>query len=249
MKLRIPLFVSVLVLFLSTIHAQSQSPKMGVVIQSTEENSDKSTTTVHLLNISDKEVTAFNVSVQQTLPDGKTVTSSALTQENLGGYLHSGKAFSPNSTVDLQIGKTIPKPVDETPVVDVVIYADGTAQVQNQDRFKNIIEGRAAHFQALEKIDDAIEKALADPADEHPTANVVAQLKTALDDEQKKADTDSKHVVQGNGLSGEWELEREIRDLTRFVNRNQEAPLNEMLQRNKSELAKLAPHVQVTEIQ
>jgi len=249
MKARFPLFVSTLMLFLLAIHAQSQSPKMGVVVQSTEDNSEKSTTTVHLLNVSDKEVTAFNLSVQQTLPDGKTVTSSAHTQDTLGGYLLSGKAFSPNSTVDLQIGKTIPKAVDETLVVDVVIYADGTAQVQNQDRFKDIIDRRAARFRALEKVDDAIEKALADPAAEHPTASVVVQLKAALDDEQKKADTDSKRVIQGNGSSAEWELEREIRDLTRFVNRNQEAPLDEVLQRNKSELARLAPHVQVTEIQ
>ena len=56
-------------------------------------------------------------------------------------------------------------------------------------------------------------------------------------------------MIQGNGSPAEWGLEREIRDLTRFVNRNQEAPLDEMLQRNKSELAKLAPHVHVTEIQ
>lgn len=251
MKVRFPLFVSVLVLFLPTIHAQSQSPKMGVVIQSTEDNSDKSTTTVHLLNISDKEVTAFNLSVQQTLPDGKTFKPSAHTEDMLGQYLLNGKAFSPNSTVDVQIGKTlvqIPKPVDETLVVDVVIYADGTAQVQNQDRFKDIIDMRAAHFRALEKIDDAIEKVLADPAVEHPTASVVAQLKAALDDEEKKADTDNKAITQGNA-PGERELENQIRNLTRFVNRNQEAPLEEMLQGNKSEIAKLAPHIQVTQIQ
>jgi len=108
---------------------------MGVVIQSTEDNSDKPTITVHLLNITDKEVTAFNLSVQQTLPDGKTLKPSAHTEDMLGAYLLHGKAFSPNSTVDVQMGKIlvqIPKPVDDTMVVDVVIYADGTAQVQNQ---------------------------------------------------------------------------------------------------------------------
>ena len=249
--MRFTLFVSVLVLFLPTIHAQSQSPKMGVVIQSTD-NSDKSTTTVHLLNISDKEVTAFNLSVQQTLADGKTFKPSAHTSEMLGGYLLNGKAFSPNSTVDVQIGKIlvqIPKPVDETLVVDVVIYADGTAQVQNQDRFKDIMDQRTARFQTLEKVDDAIEKVLADPAAEHPTASVVARLKAVLDDDQKKADTDSKAVIYGNGSPGEGQLESQIRNLTRFVNRKQEAPLDEMLQHNKSELAKLAPHVHVTEIQ
>ena len=250
MKVRFPLFVSVLVLFLPTIHAQSQSPNMGVVIQSTEDN--PAITTVHLLNISGKEVTAFNLSVQQTLPDGKTFKPSAHTEDMLGGYLLNGKAFSPNSTVDVQMGKIlvqIPKPVDETMVVDVVIYADGTAQVQNQDRFKDIMDQRTARFQTLEKVDDAIEKVLADPAAEHPTASVVAHLKGVLDDDQKKADTDNRAVIQGNGSPGEMQLESEIRNLTRLVNRNQEAPLDKMLQQNKSELAKLAPHVHVTEIQ
>ena len=148
----------------------------------------------------------------------------------------------------MQIGKTlvqIPKPVDEMLVVDVVIYADGTAQVQNQDRFKDIMDQRTAHFRTLEKVDDAIDKVTA----EHPTATVAARLKAVLDDDQKKADTDSKAVIQGNGSPGEGQLESQIRNLTRFINRNQEAPLDEMLQHNKSELAKLAPHVHVTEIQ
>ena len=117
--------------------------------------SDKPTITVHLFNISDKEVTAFNLSVQQTLPDGKTFKPSAHTEDVLGGYLLHGKAFLPNSTVDVQMGKIlvqIPKPVDETMVVDVVIYADGTAQVQNQDRFKDIMDQRTARFQTLEKL-------------------------------------------------------------------------------------------------
>jgi hypothetical protein len=244
MKVKFPLFFLVLVVFLSTMHAQNSS-NLGVVVQSTDDNSDKSTTTVHLHNISNKEVTAFNLSVQQTLHDGKTFTPSAHTEDMLGAYLFNGKGFSPNGTLDVQIGKT----VDETLVVDVVIYADGTAQVQNQDRFKDIMDQRTAHFRTLEKVDDAIEKVLADPTAEHPTATVAARLKAVLDDDRKKADTDSKAVIQGNGSPGEGELESQIRNLTRFINRNQEAPLDEMLQHNKSELASLAPHVHVTEIQ
>src|ERR1700739_1647104 len=169
MKVKFPLFLLVPVVFAFMVHAQTSS-NMGVVVQSTDDESDKFTTAVHLINISDKEVTAFNLSVQQTLPDGKTFKPSAHTEDMLGRYLLNGKAFSPNSTVDVQVGKTlvqIPKPVDETLVVDVVIYADGTAEVQNQDRFKDIMAQRTAGFRTLEKVDDAIEKVLADPAAEH----------------------------------------------------------------------------------
>ena len=114
MKVKFPLVLLVLTVFLSTMHAQNSSD-MGVVVQSTDENSGASVTTVHLLNISNKEVTAFNLSVQQTLPDGKTFKPSAQTEDMLGAYLLKGKAFSPNSTVDVQMGKIlvqIPKPVD-----------------------------------------------------------------------------------------------------------------------------------------
>lgn len=251
MKVKLPLLLLVLVVFLSTMHAQNSS-NMGVVVQSTDDNPGASVTTVHLLNISNKEVTAFNLSVQQTLPDGKTFKPSANTEDMLGAYLLKGKAFSPNSTFDVQMGKIlvqIPKPVDEKLVVDVVIYADGTAQVQNQDRFKDIMDQRTAHFRTLEKVDEAIEKVLADPAAEHPTASVVARLKAVLEDDQKKADTDNKTAIQGNGSPGEVQLESQIRNFTHLVNRNQEAPLAEMLEHNKTELAKLAPHVHITEIQ
>ena len=251
MKVKVPLLSLVLVLFLSTMHAQNSS-NMGVVVQGADDNSDKSTTTVHLLNTSNKEITAFNLSVQQTLPDGKTFKPSAHTEDMLGAYLVTGKAFSPNSTFDVQIGKTlvqIPQPVDETLVVDVVIYADGTAQVQNQDRFKDITEQRRAGFRTLEKVNEAIENVLADPSTEHPTASVAARLKAVLDDDQKKADTANNNVISGGGEPGEAQLEDAIRNLTRFVNRNQEAPLLEMLRHNKSELAKLAPHVHIAQIQ
>lgn len=251
MKVKLPLLLLVLAVFLSTMHAQNSS-NMGVVVQSTDDNPGASVATVHLLNISNKEVTAFNLSVQQTLPDGKTFKPSAHTEDMLGAYLLKGKAFSPNSTFDVQMGKIlvqIPKPVDEKLVVDVVVYADGTAQVQNQDRFKDIMDQRTAHFRTLEKVDEAIEKVLADPAAEHPTASVVARLKAVLEDDQKKADTDNKAIIQGNGSPGEVQLESQIRNFTRLVNRNQEAPLAEMLEHNKTELAKLAPHVHITEIQ
>lgn len=251
MKVKLPLLLLVLAVFLSTMHAQNSS-NMGVVVQSTDDNPGASVATVHLLNISNKEVTAFNLSVQQTLPDGKTFKPSAHTEDMLGAYLLKGKAFSPNSTFDVQMGKIlvqIPKPVDEKLVVDVVVYADGTAQVQNQDRFKDIMDQRTAHFRTLEKVDEAIEKVLADPAAEHPAASVVARLKAVLEDDQKKADTDNKAIIQGNGSPGEVQLESQIRNFTRLVNRNQEAPLAEMLEHNKTELAKLAPHVHITEIQ
>jgi hypothetical protein len=245
MKVKLLLSALLFALALPTVYAQDHPPHMGVAIQNTEDNADKSVTIVHLVNVSGKEVTAFNISANQKLPDGKISPPSANSYDLLGGYLSSGKAFSPDSTYDAQVGHSD----GTTLIVDVVIYADGTAQVLNQDGFKRLIDRRKVRFQVLEKVNEAIEKVLADPAAEHPTAGVVAQLKAVLDDEEKKADIDSNGRIQGNASPSESELENQIRDLTRYVNRNEEAPLDEMLQRNKSEIEKLTPHVQVTETQ
>ncbi len=245
MRVKLLLSISLFALLPPGSNAQANPSHLGVVVQSIEDNADKSSSIVHLVNVSDKEVTAFNISVNQTLPDGKSFTSAANTYDLLGPYLFDGKGFSPNSTYDAQVGRAD----GTTLVVDVVIYSDGTAQVQNQERFEDMIDKRKVHFQALETVDAAIEKVLADPAAAHPTASVAAQLKAVLEDEEKKADLDNKRNVKGNTSLGELELGNQIRSLTGYVNRNEEAPLDEMLQHNKSEIAKLAPHVQVTEIQ
>jgi hypothetical protein len=92
MKVKFLLSTLFFALLLPTANAQDHSPNMGVVVQSTEDNADKSVTTVRLVNISGKEVTAFNLSVNQTRPDGKTfITSSANSYDLLGEYLLTGK--------------------------------------------------------------------------------------------------------------------------------------------------------------
>ena len=75
------------------------------------------------------------------------------------------------------------------------------------------MDQRTAGFRTLETVDEAIEKVLADPAVEQPTASVVARLKAVLDDDRKEADTENKDVIEGNGSPGEAQLESEIRNL------------------------------------
>jgi hypothetical protein len=242
MKLECPVSILFLALFLPTTYMQAQdhTPKMGVVVQSMDRKSDKSTT-VHLLNISDKEVTAFNLSVKQKLSHGNTRTTYAYTREMLEGYMIAAKALSPNCTFDVDIpGEYLHHP---TLVVDVVIYADGTAQVQNRDRFKDIMDQRAAQLRTLEKVDDAIEKVLADPAAKDRTASVVMRLKAMLADYPMLAPCMDDCVTPEQRM-----LESQIHDLTPFLSRNQEAPLNEILERNKSQIAQRRLHAQVTEI-
>lgn len=242
MKLECSVSILLLALFLPTMYMQAQdhTPKMGVVVQSTDQKPDESTT-VHLLNISDKEVTAFNLSVEQTLSDGNTRTTYAYTREMLEGYLIAAKALSPNCTLDVDIpGEYLNHP---TLVVDVVIYADGTAQVQNRDSFKDIMDRRAADLRTLEKVDDAIEKVLADPAAKHHTASVVMRLKAMLADYPMLA------LCMDDCVTPEQRIiESQIHDLTPFLSRNQEAPINKILKRNKSQIAQRRLHAQVTEI-
>ena len=79
------------------------------MIQSTERSFDR-ITTAHLLNISGKEVTAFNLSIRQTLPDGKIFTPSAHMEDTLGEYL----ATASTAAIRHKITRFIEPPVSKS---------------------------------------------------------------------------------------------------------------------------------------
>src|SRR5258708_7804475 len=71
-------------------------------------------------------------------------------------------------------------------VVDVVAYADGTAQVQNNDRaFRNLLAERKGPLLAMEKVVEVIKQVLADPMVTNPLDSVIQQLTPLVDSADK----------------------------------------------------------------
>jgi hypothetical protein len=71
-------------------------------------------------------------------------------------------------------------------VVDVVAYADGTAQVQNNDRaFRNLLAERKGPVLAMQKVVEVVKRVLADPMVMAPLDSVIQQLTPLVDSADK----------------------------------------------------------------
>jgi len=197
--------------------AQTQLPDtlMGVTIESWRYDPALKAVILHLVNRSNKNVTAFNISIVEKYADGSTSyldgTPSDIhdhqlmedmagaminvqmgivshgsgtlvmgTARDVGAMLRQG--VSGNGTFAAGTSRDYPDLVgkdvsDIDAVVDVVAYADGTAQVQNNDRaFRNLLAERKGPLLAMQKVVEVIKQVLADPMVTNPLDSVIQQL-------------------------------------------------------------------------
>jgi hypothetical protein len=140
--------------------------------------------TLHIVNVSHKEITALDVGVRVTQADGTvdivseratdllplmiSVTQSSGQLKDVTG---SG-AFAPGETRNEVIaadGKTEAS-------VDVVIYSDGTTEIDNQRAFDLILGGRKQQILALQQVNEIVQKNLADSTVSNHRASIEAEL-------------------------------------------------------------------------
>ena len=193
-----------LMLFLATILATSMlaplraSPPIGAVVQTWQFDAAKSQLAVRVLNTSQKDITAMSFTVFITHPNGAEVSFSWSTDFVWGiissaeqGYeIESGAShgFGAGTSRDLNIPLS-PPGVSYRATIGVVIYADGTADVLDKAAFRELVMQRKGAVLAMQKANELLVKALADPNDAHPSITVDAQLKTlahALEADQHK---------------------------------------------------------------
>jgi hypothetical protein len=197
-------FILVIALLLSTHLARSAS--IGAVVQSVDYDATKGVTTVHILNTSHKEISALTLSLRVTFPDG-TVSApgaSVFGLDFLEGIIQGKGGFAPGA-IHSQEFPGQAGPVQAT--VDMVAYADGTADVTNELAFKTLIANRKAKVRALQKVDELLNNALADPAEKHPSARVAAELGALL------TATDQQKTTEEGAANYEAELKGAIQDL------------------------------------
>jgi hypothetical protein len=147
---------------------------------------------LHLTNISGKDITAYNLTVRNKYADGTqddpccgVQSSSELLGGLIAAQMAKGTSFEESAERGNNIfaagttrDQTVPEPKDITgvdAVVDVAVYADGTKDVANDDALKRIWAGRQRQLLALQKVNQIIQNALADPT-EHPTAAALTEL-------------------------------------------------------------------------
>jgi hypothetical protein len=66
---------------------------------------------------------------------------------------------------------------------DVVFYADGTFDQQNEDQFKRMVARRQSQLLAMKKVNEIVRAALSDSANDHPTEAAITELAKATAEE------------------------------------------------------------------
>jgi len=207
---RLPYLMLMLFLAMLTVPLRA-SPPIGAVVQDSHYDSAKSQLTVRVLNASKKDITAIALTVFITHPNGAEV-SFWWSTDFVWGIIYSAEAgyetepgeshgFGAGTSRDLNIPLS-PPGVSYRATVNVVIYADGTADVMDKVAFKSLVMHRKGWLVGMQKANELLEKALADPDDPHPSKTVEAQLKilaNVLDADQDK-NTDDPASYEGSAL-------------------------------------------------
>lgn len=193
--------------------AQSKLPNAlpGVVIESWHFDSQHKTLTLHLVNQSHKEVTAYNISIAEKYADGSTnpwyaegiphkLQDSGMMEDMLNLMNQPNrKAFAAGTTHDYVMYGQEKDIADIEAVVDVVAYADGTADVLDNDRaFRNLVAERKGLLLAMEKITDVIKRALADPMVSDAVSAALNELLPFAESLDAKTKNRSPEVAENN---------------------------------------------------
>ena len=153
------------------------------------------TLVVHATNSSGKDIMGYYLVVQKKLSNGSLVPQRS---EFMGQYAdmldawayvqtskdpdryerqwesRSGGVFHAGATRDINLTG-----VDDPNVVvssAVIFYADGSFDQHDDDRFNRMLETRQGNLFGKKETDKNIRDVLADPANEHPCAAVIAAL-------------------------------------------------------------------------
>jgi hypothetical protein len=179
--------------FLFASASRAQAPPIGAVIQTQHYDPSTNHVTLTIANVSHKDITAFNIAIKETYADGH-VSEHELLEELVGKILaakelqgdHSREAesfrklygdggFHPGEVHNEQI------PVDSEltrfeAVIDVVTYADGTADSTNKDGLQRIVDERQATIASKKMATEIIKAALADPNDSEPQMTAAKKI-------------------------------------------------------------------------
>jgi hypothetical protein len=216
----------------------ARSAPLGAIIESS--TYDEGVTSVRIVNTSHKEITALGIAFGIAMPDGST-SDPALNEfylDFLEGVAQGVGGFAPGAT-ESQEFRGQPGPVKAT--VDVVVYADGTAEVLNDRAFQFIVATRKARALALQKITALLATALADQNEQHPSRTVAEQLKVLLHASEQQKVTDA-----GIGAY-RMELKNEIRDLEN--NHQTDSQLRETVKYHSNRQTVMERHSSVKAVQ
>jgi len=236
--------ITLLSLFLFAFASSSRASPIGAVVQSSRYDAAKQVITFSLLNTSHKDISAYSMRVHVTHPDG-TVGMWEYGGDFLpfmiatgGGAFAAGSTF----TVDVPVGEQ--QVQSASAMVDVVVYADASADVLNKQVFESIASARKGRVVGLQKANEILQAALADPNDPHPSITVAAKLKALA----KQYETNPPKGYEDAGLGlldAATNISNAPKSLTGRSDK-EDAYLQALIKTHEKRISFLLPHTQLT---
>jgi hypothetical protein len=131
-------------------------------------------------------------------------------------------------------------------VVDLVVYADATAEVLNEHAFSQVVAIRTGQLMAMQKVSETTHRVLEDATISNPGAAAVEKLKRELVEAKK---FNNPEVADGNRAVG---LQSAIADLERYQQPNffskkgtERDHLKEYVEDLDKRIALILPHTQI----
>lgn len=135
--------------------------------------------TYRIVNESSQPLTSYTIGIDLTHVDGVVIRSEVSGEFGPAGHpLAPGAAFEQVYPLTGSMHGKVSK-VDLAPLV--AIYGDGSAEAQDSAVFHKIADHRVMVQKAHEISVGALQQALSDPTDEHPSDKALALVKAALD--------------------------------------------------------------------
>lgn len=166
-----------------------RSASLGAVVQDWHYDAATNRIMLKIVNTSHKDITAWNVSIKETYENGHVSQHETL-EELLGNIILYGEAEGAFHPGEVRDQKQFAQPgmvlTDYQAVVDVVAYADGTAESTNSDALGQIIKERQAAVTAQKMATEIIKTALADQSDSNPSTTAVTKIEQRVNDWNKQ---------------------------------------------------------------
>jgi hypothetical protein len=236
-------------------HLSSPLQPLGAFIEAIECDPKTNSVTVTIGNVSHKDITAYNLSVKETLADGST-DSSELMADYVGriALVKEAQGTADEADIRKQLGAGLfhpgetrkefvgvqPGAKDIQIVVDSVTYADHTSETTNGDGLQRIIGHRKQEIASMQLANEIIKAALADPNDADPAATAATKIQERIT--LWKAQRHTTLDLETGTLQGVVDNLREISS----QNTNKRDALNQYVAKSEQRILTLSPHAGLT---
>ena len=174
------------------------SPPLGAVVDSWHYDPQTRMVTIRIANISEKDITAYNMSITETFAD-QSVSSTEHLTDMLGAVVTVRQAkgtpdedrilrelgngtLEAHQTRERVFGPYAKVVTDFQGTIDVVAYADGRAEATNAPALDRLREHRNAELRSYQKANQILKEVLADSTIQTPGSEAAKRLEKFLAD-------------------------------------------------------------------